>query len=266
MTGPRTIDGYLDQLLVELYGRARDVRRILAEVEDHLRDATDEAIAAGMDPSQAEAAAIERFGSPRVVARRFGATLPVPGPAVLGELVRSLAGLAAIGLLAIGLSGVAAMGMRATLGASFVAGDLPGVTYTRERCADFFEYHPEAGSCAAAATAHHADEVESYRLAAGVLGTLLGVAWLWDRRRRRTRGKPDRIGALPEGFAATCGLALFGAAGALLALQSIGLMLGTGASHGAGQWLSGAVVSLAMAVACGGLVLRTIRTRAALPG
>ena len=33
------IDRYLDQLLSELRGSATDVRRILAETEEHLRDA-----------------------------------------------------------------------------------------------------------------------------------------------------------------------------------------------------------------------------------
>jgi ABC-type transporter Mla subunit MlaD len=41
------IEGYLDQLLTHLRGSAQDVRRILSEVEEHLRDATAELEAAG---------------------------------------------------------------------------------------------------------------------------------------------------------------------------------------------------------------------------
>ena len=61
MSGDR-IEGYLDQLLLELRGRATDVRRVLAETEEHLRDATADGIAAGLSPDDAEAQAIVRFG------------------------------------------------------------------------------------------------------------------------------------------------------------------------------------------------------------
>ena len=70
MSGDR-IEGYLDQLLLELRGRATDVRRVLAETEEHLRDATADGVAAGLSPDEAEAEAIARFGSPRAIARRF---------------------------------------------------------------------------------------------------------------------------------------------------------------------------------------------------
>ena len=36
------VEGYLDQLLTHLRGSATDVRRILSETEEHLRDATAE--------------------------------------------------------------------------------------------------------------------------------------------------------------------------------------------------------------------------------
>ena len=69
------------------------------------------------------------------------------GPAVLGvpratlwEGALSLARLAAVGLVAIGVSAILALAMGAAWGAPFVAGDLPGVTYTAERCQDLMEY------------------------------------------------------------------------------------------------------------------------------
>jgi hypothetical protein len=39
---PAPIEGYLDQLLTHLRGSAHDVRRILSETEEHLRDAAAE--------------------------------------------------------------------------------------------------------------------------------------------------------------------------------------------------------------------------------
>ncbi len=48
MTAADPIERYLDQLLIHLRGSARDVRRILSETEEHLRDAVSEAMAAGV--------------------------------------------------------------------------------------------------------------------------------------------------------------------------------------------------------------------------
>ena len=69
------IEGYLDRLLGHLRGSAHDVRRILAEAEEHLRDAAAELVAAGASEEEAQRRAIERFGDPHAVARRFSARL-----------------------------------------------------------------------------------------------------------------------------------------------------------------------------------------------
>jgi PadR family transcriptional regulator PadR len=98
-------------------------------------------------------------------------------------------------------------GARPDVRAGFVAGDLPGMTYTPERCAEFLEYFPDAGSCAKAAALHHWGEVVEYRVAAGVLGLLvLGAFLLWRRRAR----PPEYLGVLPDGFAATVATSLYG--------------------------------------------------------
>ena len=47
------IEAYLDQLLTHLRGSAHDVRRILSETEEHLRDATAEQVAAGATEEEA---------------------------------------------------------------------------------------------------------------------------------------------------------------------------------------------------------------------
>jgi hypothetical protein len=69
------------------------------------------------------------------------------------------------------------MGMRAAMGSRFIAGDTFGVTYTPEHYAEYRQLRPDAPNCSAAASAHHADEVEQYRAAAGVLGVVVLAAW-----------------------------------------------------------------------------------------
>jgi hypothetical protein len=239
--GADPIERYLDQLLVHLRGRAGDVRRILAETEDHLRDSVEAGLSEGLSEDEAQAQALARFGPARTVARRFGpAEHPLVPLDVLGHLAVAGAWLGGIGLAAVGVSGLVAGTMGSVWGASFVAGDRSGVTYTAARCADFFEYHA-ARTCAQAAASHHFDEVVRYRVAAGVLGVLvlLGVRLV----RRRARG--DRVGVLPDGFAVTIGTVVFGLAGAVLAVQ--GADQSAFGGHGAGQYLSAAIVCVVVA-------------------
>jgi hypothetical protein len=240
MQGP--IDRYLDQLMLELRGRATDIRRILIEVEDHLRAAVEDGVT--------EDEAVARFGRPRDVARRFA---PTRG-AVVADLARAAWLLAAVGLIAVGLSGVSSMAMRAAFGSSFVAGDPVGVTYTPARCADFLEYHGEAKTCEAAASAHHADEVQLYRLAAGVLGVLALVTWRWKIRRPLSR--------LPVELVPALGAAVFGLVGAGLLVQGLS-MLAEGPSHGPGEWLSAGSVAIVVAAFYGMRLLRHLHVRAA---
>ena len=244
------IEGYLDQLLTHLRGSAQDVRRILSEVEEHLRDATAELGAAGASEEEAQRLAIERFGHPRTVARQFSARLaPIPPAAVVAELARTAVLLGTVGLVAIGASGALAELLGRLFGPAFVAGDLPGVTYTAQRCAEFLEYFPDAGSCQQAAALHHWGEVVEYRVAVGVVGAfVLGAYLLW--RRRPDRQDPRYLGVLPDGFPATVATSLYGVAAAALALLSLDSFLVAG-GDGTGQWLSAALVSAVMCAAYG---------------
>lgn len=257
--GTDPVDDYLDRLLVELRGRAGNVRRVLAEVEHHLSDAVDEELARGLDPPEARRRAVERFGPPRALARQFATAPPrlLPAP-VLIQLVLVAALIGGIGLAAMGASGVVAQGMGMAFGKRFVAGDPPGVTYTPQRCADFMEYYPAAASCQDAAVDHHFDEAVQYRLAAGVLGLLvLGGYGALQRRRRRS----TTVGLLPEGFLATVGGSLFGVAGAVLLLQGLDQL--TFGLPGAGPSLSDGTVSLVVAAAFLVSLRRTLARRAA---
>jgi hypothetical protein len=104
--------------------------------------------------------------------------------------------------------------------------------------------------------------VVEYRVAAGVLGLLvLGAFALW--RRGRHRQEAQYLGVLPDGFSATVATSLYGVAAAILGLQSLeSFAVARGAGNG--QWLSGAIVALAMAVAYGTSLYRTLLARAPL--
>lgn len=259
-TGDR-IDAYLDQLLRELRVERGRVRRILMESEDHLREAAAQGISAGLDSDAAARQAIDAFGTPRTVARRFaaeeGRLLP---PSLVLHLVLALGLLAGAGFVGIGASGLVAAGMGATFGERFVSGDIAGVTYTPARCADYMEYEPQAPTCEAAATAHHFGEVVDYRLAAGVLGLLaLGGYALIRRRYPRLAG----VRMLPDAFSATVGAALFGVAAGILLLQGIAQGV-TEHGTGSGAYLSGGIVSAVAFALYAAVLLRTLARRAAL--
>ena len=157
---------------------------------------------------------------------------------VIEQLVVAAATLGAIAMIAVGASGVLSGGLGAAFGKPFVSGDLPGTTYSASRCADFHEYHPSAPTCAAAAAAHHFDEVVTYRLAAGLLGLVVLGALALLRRRRRLAWD-----LLPDGFVATMGCVGFGLAALWCGGTAIDSFVLGGHTGGAGQYLSGAIAS-----------------------
>jgi len=254
------IEDYLDQLLVELRGSARDVRRILAEVEEHLRDATAEGVADGLSEDKAQWRAIDRFGRPRVVARRFGRLAARPA---LGALARAAVPFTVAGMIAIGVSGAISELLGRVFGPAFVAGDQPDVRYTAGRCADFQEYFP-GKSCLDAAAWHHWGEVVEYRAAVGVLGLFLLGGWLLHRRRRPKAAAAALI-ALPAGLMSGVAAALYGLAAAGLLLQGLGAAAAGGMSGGTGQWLSAGGVALVAAMVYGLALLRSLAPAPAPP-
>lgn len=226
------VEEYLDRLFDRLAGTGSTGRRALDEVTDHLRASTAAGVAAGLSPVDAERAAVDRFGPVERTARGLR---PVPG-FPLRRLAASAAVLGSFGLVAVGLSGLVAGALGAVFGKPFVSGDPPGVTYTAARCADFLEYHPDAGSCQAAAVAHHFDEVVSYRVAAGVLGLLALLAFWVLRRLGPLSGpawaaRPDLVAIVGAGAFAV-GAVFFGGAGSMELLS--GLRDGTGGLISAG--------------------------------
>ena len=91
--GGGTVEQYLDELYGRLRCPPREARRILAEAEDHLREAVTDGLAAGLTQTEAEEQAVSSFGSVRAVVRAHdGGAWRFPGRAVLFDL--ALAGLA----------------------------------------------------------------------------------------------------------------------------------------------------------------------------
>lgn len=80
------IEGYLDRLPTQLRGSAHDVRRILSETEEHLRDATAELVLLGavglvaIGASGALAELLGRVFGPAFVAGDALTRLPVNAP------------------------------------------------------------------------------------------------------------------------------------------------------------------------------------------
>lgn len=236
-TGRDPVERYLDELFTGLRGEPSRCRRLLSETEAHLLDAVDAGTASGLTREQAAEQAVARFGpvdalvGPSPAVRQTAARL-------LRPLVLTGTRVLAAGLLVAGVAGWLAWLLRLGFGDRFLAGDLPGVTYTPQRCADLFEYAPRAASCLDAAASHHADEVVRNGVALGVLGVLvLGVHLLL---RRRWRHRPAAA-ELPAGFGdavTTTVLLAVAAATWLLAVSAIG----SGRVDGGGQYLCVALV------------------------
>jgi hypothetical protein len=77
-TGTRPEDElatYLSDIASRLRGPRHRQEAILAELRDGLEQATEDSIAAGLEPDQAALAAIAQFGSPYAVADAFGGEL-----------------------------------------------------------------------------------------------------------------------------------------------------------------------------------------------
>jgi vacuolar-type H+-ATPase subunit H len=244
--GSGTVEQYLDELYGRLRCAPRDARRILAEAEDHLREAVTDGLAAGLTQAEAEEQAVSSFGSVRAVVRAHDARLRrLPTLAVLRDVFMAAWRLGAIGLVAVGVSGLVAGVMNAAFGRGFVGGT-PGATrYSAADCHHWLSIWTHAHSCAQAAVLENSSDAVSLRLAAGVVG--LAALACYHLARRRSRD------LLPDTFSPTVAMTLFGAAGLVLAGMSVdhtvlGMRSGLGTGAGAGFYASGAIVALVLAM------------------
>jgi hypothetical protein len=245
------IEHYLDQLYAGLRGSPRQGRRILAEAEDHLREGVAAGLAAGLTEREAQEQAISSFGSVRAVIRAHDQRLRrVPGIAVLADVAMSAWRLGSVGLLAIGASGLVAAAMNVVFGRQFV-GSASGATLPAAACRHWLSNWPGAHSCAQAYLLESSSDAVSLRLLAGLAGLILLAGYYLARGRGWSRG------VLPDGFAPTVAMSLFGAAGLGLLVLAINHAT-VGFPAGPGFYLSGAVVALALAAAFARQVHRTL--------
>jgi len=102
---PGAIDAYLDQLFDHMSGSGAAGRRLLAEAEDHLWQAANEALSRGFDTDTAQREAVARFGN----ARHIAAAVSPSGTQFMWAARRFAVGgwlLVGVALLAYGLSGL----------------------------------------------------------------------------------------------------------------------------------------------------------------
>ena len=244
--GDDVVEEYLDRLYVALRTRPREARQVLAEAEDHLREAVAEGLAAGLTEREAQEHAVSSFGSVRAVVRAHDARLRrLPSLAVLRDVVMTAWRLGAVGLVAVGASGIIAAAMNLLLGRGFVGGSPGAVSYPAASCRYWLAIWPHAHSCAQAAMLENSSDAVSLRVAAGVIGLAALAAYHLARRQSRD--------LLPDSFTPTVAMTLFGAAGLGLAAMSVdatvlGARSGLGTAAGTGFYLSGAIVALVMAL------------------
>lgn len=183
-TADELIESYLDQLLLTLRGHPREARRLLGEVEAHLRESVEAGLAAGLGRQQAAEQALKKFGPPSAALRGLP-SLPVYR-ALLAQMAE--AALLVIGalLLAAGVAAIPAAILGLTGNPGLVTGDAAHPALTAGRCQQLL-HMIAASSCGQALTDHHLEEVIRNHLLTGWLGFLVLAAWWILHVHRKTR-------------------------------------------------------------------------------
>jgi hypothetical protein len=230
------VEQYLDELASRLRVAPVAARRLLAEVEDHLRDlvAAEEA----RDPAvaDAESRALARFGTAREVARSANR-------GVAAALVEAGARLVAAGCAAVLLGTVAARLLAVVTSTRSVFGLPADVTPSPGRIAAWLHVQPGASDWRQAAALENADDALLLRGGAAVLGLLVALLVV---RLLRGRGAGLRVGPVPDPVGRV-GATAFGGAAALLVLAALGGGLGQ-LEWGRGQcWCDAAAAAVAAA-------------------
>jgi hypothetical protein len=239
------IEDYLDQLYAGLRTTPRQARRIIAEAEDHLREAAAAGTEAGLSEQEAQEAAISSFGSVRAVVRAHARR--IPPLAVFGELAMSAWKLTSIAVLAVAGSGLVAFVMNQVLGPQFVGG-APAIAsrFPLGACGYWLGIWSHARSCGQAAMLETSSDAVSLRLLALIPGLVLLEGYLLARRYQRKRGW--RADLLPDAFVPTVAACLFGGLTAGLAFLAVAIPMPVTANGGPGLFLSAAIVTLLVTI------------------
>jgi hypothetical protein len=247
------VEDYLDRLQASLRTTPRETRRIITEAEDHLREGVADGRAAGLTECEAQEAAISSFGLVSAVVRAHQRRFP---PAVvLGELVMAAWKLSWVLLLTVAASGVVALAMDLVLGRRFVGGNPSAATLSASQCHYWLSIWPSARTCTQAGVLEASSDAVSLRVVAALPGLLLMAAYFLVRHYRRHRGRERQV--LPDGFVPTVAASLFGAMAVGLAGLSV-QQVNAVTLGGPGQYLSGAIAALAVAVAFVPALRRTL--------
>jgi HAAS domain-containing protein len=239
---PDLIGDYLGELRAALQVTAEQAGLIVAEAEDHLREAAARGLAAGMTEREAQEAAISAFGSIGAVVRAHAtraAFIRGRAPAaVLGDLVLAGWKLAGTGLAAVGVSGLVVLLMNVVLGRGFTGQAPSGVSFHQADCAHWMALWPGARTCAGAQLLESSSDAVVLRVGAGVIGIALLVTYgvLRYAQRRRKRGPV----AVLAGYFPLLAACVFGTGALGLALAQLTSFTVT---DGPGTYLSGAIVA-----------------------
>lgn len=196
------IERYLDELFDRLAGTGAAGRRLLAETEEHLREAAAAGMADGLDETRAEAEAVRRFGRPGVIASQLRRAHRRPIPAVFSGLWL---------LAGIGVAVLATAYLSAAVSIAILLRMHP-----EEAGAACWPGGPVAGSCSTTRPALEAS-LDAGIAALAVAATILGARWIARRR----------LGLAPPGRRFPY------LAGAMLVLLGPAVFLGTRGSVGA---------------------------------
>jgi hypothetical protein len=248
MTHPRDpIDDYLNELRARLRLVPAEAELIVAEAEDHLREAAAGGLAAGMTEDEAQQAAISAFGPVTAVVRahesRPGAFIRGRTPAVIiGDLALATWKLAATGLIAVGVSGLVVLLMNVAFGRAFTGQAPAGVSFPKADCAYWMTLWPGAHTCATAHMLEASSDAVALRVGAGLIGVVLLEVYAVVRHLQRRRGHGPAV--VLAGYFAVLAAGVFAAGALTLAFAQV---TGFTITQGPGSSLSGALVAAAAA-------------------
>ena len=153
------IERYLDELLTMARTLPpRQIRRLIAEVEAHLRDDAEAAQQGGMSVFAAEAQAVTRLGPASSIAGAEHSLGVTPIGALARQVLLTGLLLGGVGGIAVGASGLLAFVIRVVGGTRVLVGVPSAQVLTASNCARWLANRPGASSCRAAATDDWATE------------------------------------------------------------------------------------------------------------